>query len=79
MEALAPALDAALFGIGHIAIGCALSYLDFRFAPLGWRTGRPRLTTWHAAMEARPSMRAADPAPLPPLVVDVHANSAEQH
>ena len=35
----------------HIAIGCALSYLDFRFAEQGWRTGRPLLAAWHAAFE----------------------------
>ena len=29
--------------IGHIAIGIALSYLDFRFADLAWRDGHPRL------------------------------------
>ena len=56
--ALVPALDAAPFGIGHIAIGCALSYLDFRFAGLRWRDGCDGLAAWHAAFEARPSVRA---------------------
>ena len=31
MEAEAGALESEPFGIGHIAVGCALSYLDFRF------------------------------------------------
>jgi glutathione S-transferase len=51
-------LDAARFGIGHITIGVMLSYLDFRFDHLGWRSGRPALSAWHAAMAARPSMQA---------------------
>ena len=46
------------FGIGHIAIGCALSYLDFRFAEENWRAGCPRLAAWHTTFEARPSAKA---------------------
>ncbi|MDI3307344.1 MAG: glutathione S-transferase [Acetobacteraceae bacterium] len=60
LEAEAPALAATPFGIGHIAIGCALSYLDFRFAALGWRAGCPRLAEWHAGFCARPSVRATE-------------------
>ncbi|HMB47997.1 MAG TPA: glutathione S-transferase family protein [Afifellaceae bacterium] len=30
---------------GHIALACALGYLDFRFAG-EWRTGYPRLVEW---------------------------------
>lgn len=44
--------------IGHIAIGCALGYLDFRYADMGWRHGRPRLAAWFAGFSARPSMIA---------------------
>jgi len=62
LQAMAPALDAAPFGIGHVAVGCALSYLDFRFATLGWRTGRPELAAWHAGFEARPSVLATQAA-----------------
>jgi glutathione S-transferase len=61
LEREADALDAAAFGIGHIAIGCALSYLDFRFADEDWRKGHPRLAHWHAAFAARPSVRATEP------------------
>ena len=46
--------------IGHIAIGCALAHLDFRFAADAWRTGRPRLSAWHRAFAERPSMRATE-------------------
>ena len=33
-------LAASSFTVGHIAIGCALSYLDFRFGDEDWRTVR---------------------------------------
>ena len=61
LEAEAAALSATPFGIGHIAIGCALSYLDFRFADEDWRKGHPRLVDWHGAFAARPSVRATVP------------------
>jgi glutathione S-transferase len=48
------------FGIGEIALGCALSYADFRFPDLGWRNGRPRLAAWHEGFAARPSSRATE-------------------
>jgi glutathione S-transferase len=48
------------FGIGEIALGCALSYADFRFADLNWRSGRPRLAGWHESFAARPSARATE-------------------
>jgi glutathione S-transferase len=57
----AAALSAAPFGIGHVAIGCALSYLDFRYADEDWRKHHPRIASWHAAFAARPSMRATEP------------------
>jgi glutathione S-transferase len=57
----AMALAGAPFGIGHIAIGCALSYLDFRFAEEDWRKEHRRLASWHYAFAARPSVRATEP------------------
>jgi glutathione S-transferase len=48
--------------IGHIAIGCALGYLDFRFAADQWRAGRPKLSAWYADFARRPSMRATEHA-----------------
>jgi len=44
--------------IGHIAVGCALGYLDLRFAGDPWRDRYPRLADWSAIFEARPSMLA---------------------
>ncbi|GGG44588.1 glutathione S-transferase [Caldovatus sediminis] len=58
MEAEAEALAADPFSIGQIAIGVALAYLDFRFAALEWRAGRPALAAWHEAFSARPSVQA---------------------
>jgi glutathione S-transferase len=40
-----------------IALACALSYLDFRFADDDWRHGRPGLSGWHARFAERPSMQ----------------------
>lgn len=47
--------------IGHIAVGCALSYLDFRFAQDDWRTPHPVIASWHRDFCARPSVRATEP------------------
>ena len=61
LELEAEALAGSSFSIGHIAIGIALSYLDFRFADLKWRDGHPRLAAWHTAFDARPSVQANPP------------------
>ena len=60
-EREADELAASAFDIGHIGIGCALCYLDFRFADEGWRGGHPRIARWHAQFRARPSVRATEP------------------
>nr|WP_108258502.1 glutathione S-transferase N-terminal domain-containing protein [Mangrovicoccus ximenensis] len=46
---------------GWIAFGCALGYLDFRFAGLGWRDGHPALAAWHAEIASRKSFKATEP------------------
>ena len=61
LEADTPALASAPFGIGHVSIGCALSYLDFRYADEDWRKDHPRIASWHTAFAARPSVRATEP------------------
>jgi len=61
LEREAEALTTTPFGIGHIAIGCALSYLDFRYADEDWRKGHLRIANWHASFAARPSVRATHP------------------
>ena len=47
--------------IGHIAVACALGYLDFRHDARKWRTGRDALAEWYAGFAARPSMIATEP------------------
>jgi glutathione S-transferase len=54
-------LAATPMTIGHIALACALSYLDFRYAGDDWRTPHPKLADWHAEIAERPSMRATEP------------------
>lgn len=55
------ALSQAPFSIGHIAIGCALAYLDYRFDALGWRSLAPRLAPWYAELAKRPSFKDTEP------------------
>ena len=59
LESEADGLAGAL-GIGHIAIGCALAHLDFRFAADDWRAGHPRLAQWYGQFAGRPSLRATE-------------------
>jgi len=61
LEREAPAFEASAYSIGHVAIGCALSYLDFRFADRQWRRDHPQLARWHATFSARASVRATEP------------------
>ncbi len=61
LEHEAEALAVSGFTVGHLAIGVALDYLDFRFADLAWREGRPRLAAWHTTFDARPSVAANPP------------------
>ena len=58
LEEEADALAASQFSIGHIALGVALSYIDFRFPELEWRNGHPRLGAWHGTFATRPAARA---------------------
>jgi len=41
--------------LADIAVGCALGYLDFRFAQIDWRTGHPNLARLHEKLMQRPS------------------------
>lgn len=62
LEGEAAALEKAPVGIGHIAVGCALGYLDFRFQDLRWRESRPAITGWYARLAERASMKDTQPA-----------------
>lgn len=39
--------------IGRITIGCALGYLDFRFAHEDWKGTRPKLAAWWAGVSTQ--------------------------
>lgn len=58
-EALA--LAETPFAIGHVAVACALGYLDYRFDTLDWRGLAPRLAPWYAEVRARPSFQQTEP------------------
>ena len=47
--------------MGHVAVACALGYLDFRLDARGWRRGHPALAAWFEAFAQRPSMQATQP------------------
>ena len=61
LEHEAEALGGGGFNVGHLAIGVALAYLDFRFSSLAWRDGHPKLAAWHETFNARPSVLANIP------------------
>ena len=49
--------------LGDIAVGCALGYLDFRFAAVDWRTPHPGLKRLYTKLAARQSfIDSAPPA-----------------
>jgi glutathione S-transferase len=41
--------------LSDIAVGCALGYLDFRFAQIDWRTPHPNLARLYDKLAQRPS------------------------
>ena len=57
----AQALNEVPFSIGHVAVGCALGYLDYRFDALNWRGVAPRLAEWYEEARARPSFESTEP------------------
>ena len=58
IEPIVPGLEAIPYDIGHLTIGAALSYLEFRWPEAGWRDSHPALATWHAAFSAPPAVIA---------------------
>jgi len=53
--------DLAAFDVGTIAVGCALGYLDFRFADRRWRDARPALAAWYEKTAQRESFKKTVP------------------
>jgi len=51
----------ALTTIGEITIGCALGYLDFRYANEPWRPGHPGLAAWYERVVKLPPLAQTMP------------------
>jgi glutathione S-transferase len=51
----------ALATIGEVTIGCALGYLDFRYANEPWRPGHPGLTAWYERVVKLPPLAQTMP------------------
>lgn len=49
------------FSLADIAVGCALGYLDFRFAHVNWRKAHPNLDKLHGKLLQRPSFAETIP------------------
>ena len=47
--------------IGEITIGCALGYLDFRYANEPWRPGHPKLAAWYEKVVKLPPLAETMP------------------
>lgn len=51
------------YSLADVAAGCALGYLDFRFAQLDWRTPYPNLRRLAEQLAERPSFKVTAPPP----------------
>ena len=47
--------------MAHVAIGCALGYVDFRLPALGWHEKAPALADWYRGFSGTPAMQATVP------------------
>lgn len=56
MSHLAGPLD-----ITHIAVACALGYVDFRHGDRGWRNGNAALATWYDNFAQRDALTSTQP------------------
>jgi glutathione S-transferase len=50
------------FSLADIAVGCSLSYLDFRFPDITWRDDHPGLAKLYEKLAQRPSFADTVPA-----------------
>lgn len=57
LEAQAATLEGRV-DIGTLSLGCALGYLDLRFADMNWRQRYPGVARWAAGFMQRPAMQA---------------------
>ncbi|WP_420993499.1 glutathione S-transferase family protein [Cupriavidus sp. 30B13] len=49
------------YSLADVAVGCALSYLDFRFADIPWRERHPRLAAYQDKLGKRQSFIDTEP------------------
>ncbi|WP_077036207.1 glutathione S-transferase family protein [Pelomonas sp. KK5] len=49
------------FSLADISVGCALSYMDFRFPSIDWRTAQPNLAKHYEKLAARQSFIDTEP------------------
>lgn len=49
------------YSLADVTVGCALGYLDFRFADIDWRATYPNLAQFYAKVSARPSFADSQP------------------
>lgn len=61
LDALEADPPSGLADLGALSVGCALGYLDFRFAAEPWREGRAALAAWYAAASALPPLARTEP------------------
>ena len=52
------------FTLADVAVGCALGYLDYRFAHIDWRASYPNLNKLYDKLSARPSFVESAPPRL---------------
>jgi glutathione S-transferase len=63
--------------IGSISVGCALWYLDRRYAELKWRDREPDLAEWFEVWSARPAATATTPPPDHPSATEALRNGGD--
>jgi len=51
--------------LAHLALGCALGYIDFRWPERQWKQRAPAVAAWFARLEQRPSFAMTKPQPAP--------------
>jgi glutathione S-transferase len=49
------------YSLADVAVGCALSYLDFRFPEINWRERHQNLATYHEKLAKRQSFIDTEP------------------
>ena len=54
--------NGTVFGLGDVAVGSMLGYLDLRFPQFDWRSAHPHLVTLFDRLGERPSFRATVPS-----------------